>query len=345
VQPNPRQPDPTTIAAIQARLSSLQAGPVTDIGHLNVVALLGPDHGPTPALGTDALLTGNLVVEELDHGGSVPELRARNRSDKAVLMLLGDELLGGKQHRVVNTHILVAGGQELIIPVSCIEAGRWGRASRTRSRTRPRRGRPTEQSVEDLGDLENFVEPPKGAFLCRRRPLSVHSDLRASLARQTRTSLSAGRRARSDQRAVWREVERYSSTRGVASPTLALSEALDDQDSEKINIEPVDGQVGFAAWAGDELVGLELFGSSSVLKGSFRRLVTSASLGRHRASKVDEAALGEKTGVVLAALSDAPWEQHDGVGQGVEARAALGDAEVVSLIDGNSAVTLSVLAV
>jgi len=233
MQPNVFEHDPAM--AIGARLAELRPGSTTAIGHLNIVALLGPDQGPAPVLGTDAILSGDLVVEELDHGGSVPELRARNRSDKDVLLLLGDELLGGKQHRVVNTNILVVGGKEMIIPVSCIEAGRWGR---------PRRRRPADL---DASDLDPRV--PKGAFLCRRTPLSVHGDLRTSLARQTRTSLSSGRRARSDQRAVWREVDRYSSTWGGRSPTSALAEALDDLDPAAFDVEPVDGQVGFAAWA------------------------------------------------------------------------------------------------
>jgi hypothetical protein len=42
-----------------------------------------------------------------------------------VLILDGEELVGAKQNRIVNTTILVAAGAEIVIPVSCVEQGRW----------------------------------------------------------------------------------------------------------------------------------------------------------------------------------------------------------------------------
>src|SRR5690606_30689485 len=43
----------------------------------------------------------------------------------------GQELVGAKQNRILNTDVLVPAGQTLIIPVSCVEQGRWRRISRT----------------------------------------------------------------------------------------------------------------------------------------------------------------------------------------------------------------------
>ena len=47
-------------------------------------------------------------VTELDEGGSVPELRVRNLSGASVLLLDGEELMGAKQNRVLNTSVMVS---------------------------------------------------------------------------------------------------------------------------------------------------------------------------------------------------------------------------------------------
>ncbi|MDP9481435.1 MAG: hypothetical protein M3R38_38195 [Actinomycetota bacterium] len=53
------------------------------------------------------------------NGGAIP-----------VLILEGDELIGAKQNRVVNSTVLVAAQSELVLPVSCVERGRWSYHSR-----------------------------------------------------------------------------------------------------------------------------------------------------------------------------------------------------------------------
>ena len=315
MQPSSEPIHGTALAAINARLAGLASGPPRSVGPLTVMPLIGPDIGSAPVLGTDALKSGDVVVEEVDVGGIVAELRARNSGKNAALFLLGDELLGGKQHRVVNTHVLIRGGHEVLIPVSCIEAGRWGGVDRSR----------------------------RGAFLCRREALSVHGDLRGHLARQTHSSLRERGRARSDQGEVWREVDRYSSKRGVRSRTSALSDALADIDSNEGDVTCESGQVGFVAWAGDRLVSLELFGSSETLRGSLQRLVRSAasSSGRFRDR---EGGSERATGALLARLQEIDWRPFDGVSDGVELRGTLDEAEVVSLVAEDALVALSVLA-
>jgi hypothetical protein len=63
----------------------------------------------------DALHAGTLRIEELGYGGSVPELRVLNGDPLPVLMLEGDELIGAKQDRVLNSSVLVAAGSDLIL--------------------------------------------------------------------------------------------------------------------------------------------------------------------------------------------------------------------------------------
>ena len=66
-----------------------------------------------------------MEVVELDSDGSVPELKVVNKSSKMILILDGEELVGAKQNRIVNTTILIQRNTTIVIPVSCVEHGRW----------------------------------------------------------------------------------------------------------------------------------------------------------------------------------------------------------------------------
>jgi hypothetical protein len=73
----------------------------------------------------EALELEALTVSEVSESGSVPSLRVENTGDLPVLMVIGEELIGAKQNRVLNTSILVPAQSKLDIPVSCLEQGRW----------------------------------------------------------------------------------------------------------------------------------------------------------------------------------------------------------------------------
>ena len=47
-----------------------------------------------------------------------------------VLLVDGEELIGAKQNRVLNLSILIPAKQRCVIPICCVEAGRWRAASR-----------------------------------------------------------------------------------------------------------------------------------------------------------------------------------------------------------------------
>lgn len=72
----------------------------------------------------EALADGSIEVEEVDNSGSVPELKVINNSPQMVLILDGEELVGAKQNRIINTTILIQGKSTTVIPVSCVEQGR-----------------------------------------------------------------------------------------------------------------------------------------------------------------------------------------------------------------------------
>lgn len=96
---------------------------------LGIIPLLcdTPLNPPALDLLEQALEGGSFKVTEVSEGGSVPFLRAENGGVNPVLILDGEELVGGKQNRIVNASLIILPGKMIDIPVSCMEAGRWNR--------------------------------------------------------------------------------------------------------------------------------------------------------------------------------------------------------------------------
>jgi len=78
----------------------------------------------------EAIKKNWIDITEINEGGSVGDLKVRNKSPYSVLMLDGEELVGAKQNRILNTSILIEDVKEITIPVSCVEEGRWQYRSR-----------------------------------------------------------------------------------------------------------------------------------------------------------------------------------------------------------------------
>jgi hypothetical protein len=107
-------------------IPTLRAADPVRFERLAVYPLFG-DGGPALEylLSDEALGAGTARVEEASEGGSVPHLAVTVTSDLPVLFLEGEELRGAKQNRVLNTSVLVAARSMAVLPVSCVEQGRW----------------------------------------------------------------------------------------------------------------------------------------------------------------------------------------------------------------------------
>jgi hypothetical protein len=108
----------------------VEFGRLTTFRNLSVLALLGDDDRDTRYLTLDeALAQGSVQVVEVSEGGHILELQIVNDGALPVLLLDGEELLGAKQNRVINLTLLAPARQTRVIPVSCVESGRWHHVS------------------------------------------------------------------------------------------------------------------------------------------------------------------------------------------------------------------------
>ena len=118
------------MSILQETMKNLDLGPATSFAGLTLFPLLAERNGERGYLTLDdALALGTLKITETSKHGNVPELLLNNEGKQPVLLLDGEELTGAKQNRVLNLTVLAPAGQKIVIPVSCVEAGRWSAQS------------------------------------------------------------------------------------------------------------------------------------------------------------------------------------------------------------------------
>ena len=196
----------------------------------------------------EALEHGDVVVEEISDTGSVPNVRVRNLCDEALLVLFGEELRGAKQNRIANASFLIPPKGEIVIDVTCVEAGRW--------RSRPTGGASASPRFEGSGSV-------------------VSQSMRRQMSFDVAESRAAGHGFRADQSDVWNEVSHRLSESGTSSRSSAWSDYAAAR-SERLTaaravFEP--SGVGFVAAIDGEVVGMEVIGAPEVYARSFTRLL------------------------------------------------------------------------
>ncbi len=286
--------------ALLETLESLEVTEPVSRGPLHLFALVGA------AATTEALEAGALRVEELGEDGSVPELRVVNGGASPVLILEGDELIGAKQNRTVNSTVLVAARSELVLPVSCVERGRWSRRSRDFS----------------SGDA------------------TPHLSLRHLKSRSVHASLRRGRGHSSDQGAVWREVDRLASVHESPSPTDALQDtraALSERlaEFESLSERLPGGARGVVVALGAKPVLFEVLAGPRSFAKVFRKLLAGYALEALEHAKGVAKTDRSEAQRFVSAVAAAPWERQAAVGMGEDMRFERGNTSGYVLASDN----------
>jgi hypothetical protein len=262
-----------------------EVGTPDQIGGLTVFPLIGQRYvSPALLTGPEAFGAGLLAVDELDPP-QVPWLAITNHADVPVLLVEGEMLVGGDQNRTMNVTVLCPPRTTTTVPVSCVEAGRWG-ARRTMSGT----GKHAPGSLR----------ASKIAFL------------------EARSDDASARR--SDQGLVWDEVNRHSQAHGVYSETAAMDdvqEQVEARIAEQLEvIQPCPDQVGVICTIGNNVVGLDIFDRPSTLQSYLRAIVAGHALDDVTDSESRESIQAVEAFLALVAAS--ARDSGQGVGLGDE---------------------------
>jgi hypothetical protein len=263
----------------------------------------------------EALVKKSAHVTEVSEGGSVPELKFVNESGQPVFLLDGEELVGAKQNRVLNLSILAPAGKTLIIPVTCVERGRWHHRSRE--------------------------------FSSAAR--AYYAEGRARKMSQVSFSMKSRGQHHSDQGAVWSELDDKFGRLAASSPTSAMSDMY-EQHAAKLedyvrSFAPAEGQVGMMFAIDGRIVGFDLFDCAETLRKLFPKLIRSyaldaldASLGKETEAKAPSAADATE---FLEGVTRAKLETFSAIGEGEDLRLSARDITGAALAKKERVVHLS----
>jgi hypothetical protein len=270
---------------------------------LSVFPLFTEPNGSVEYLLADEAIRDQLLtVQEVSESGSVPELLVENKSDSRVLFIEGEELVGAKQNRILNTSILVAAKSKTKIPVSCVERGRWGYKSKF------------------FGSSGSHS------------PSLVRYALKASVSQ----SLKREGTRRSDQGEVWHSVGAVHEMHCIESSTDAMADAFDAR-RERVSefqdkLKYVAGASGMAVVIGNRVIGCDLFDKPATCQKVWDRLLSGSVLDALEAKESNEPAVASDVDHLLKAASDAAWKPTAPIGEGEEYRAEFGDGEQASAL-------------
>lgn len=179
----------------------------------------------------EALNNKMVKIEEVN-GGKINEVVFKNLSDEKIFAIDGEEIIGALQNRVINTAFLAKERAEFLLPVTCVEEGRWS------------------------GNKKEFL-PGEMSFVT----------IRSELCKSVNKSLYEKKKFESNQSAVWKRVKETLKSLKVNSKTLSMHDTYNKcKDEIEKYIENLDFNQfnGFIAFAGKDFLCMDFFYSKDL---------------------------------------------------------------------------------
>ncbi|MBT2519786.1 ARPP-1 family domain-containing protein [Arthrobacter sp. ISL-28] len=225
------------------KVQQLHVGVGTTLGPLSIFPVWTAGAGE---LGISTGTHADVAVTELASGPQVPRLTVTNNGPRPALLLEGELLEGGQQHRTCARDVVLGPGETRDIDTYCVEAGRW-----------------------------------EGTHSHRRQARRAPFNVRAELATSTADPGGADRQGR-----IWNRVSSFDAARGRSATSSLLEHldrlTAEPREDRRFSADdapaPLEGQRGVVIGLGTQPLLLEVFGTHTLFRRHYRQLVESALL-------------------------------------------------------------------
>ncbi|MBQ6218527.1 MAG: tubulin-like protein [Methanosphaera sp.] len=254
---------------------------------------------------------GLVEISEVDENGSVNEVKIINKAVTPLLLIDGEEIIGSKQNRIINSTIIIPAKSEKIIPVSCTEAGRWNYNSTT----------------------FHYSKHMANSRVRRDKLISVSQ------------SLKREKSFRSNQNKVWSNIREIQDELEVDSTTNALHDSFVqrsyDIESYKKSFTIHENQNGLIVYINGELVGFEIMYNSRRYKEYHDKIIESYILDAisKKGEEFNKELIDEDS--FLNMIKKSEFESYDSVGLGVDYRIDTDNLSGSAVIYNNKVVSAS----
>lgn len=274
-----------------------------------------------------------VVIKE---SGVVSEIEVYNQSKYPVLIPSGSLLMSrkqGKQDRTIVTNLMIGPGEELKIPVACVEQGRW----------RPR----TFDEMKDTGVYKiRSHEDSDFGFKYLSSP-TIESRVGSGISDRMYSAKMSGRDLSSlsrslfvaDQGAVWNQVQQELVEADAKNPTSALTEIHKKDKEEKLKFDIYDGEIGNVFIGMNKVLGMELYEKPDIWQNIAEDTIRRYKLGITGSKKLKKETLDD----FFKGLKKSDAIATKSIGMGYDVRLVKGEVEGSCLVYKDGALHLAVV--